>query len=188
MRLDEFVLVEDRQTALVGDRNDGLAEVTPVPRRRSLLLRAHGEAIDISTIEAADRRNEVSADALRYEADLGAPGRIISRTSIGSHGHPGHAFDATGDHEVLEPGGHFHRSQIDRLEARGAEAVDLLARNTFMPPRRQRGHLRQVSALLADRSYATQNDVVDQLRVQGIALPEVAEQMADQGDGPHFVE
>ena len=48
--------------------------------------------------------------------------------AVGAHRHPGHRLDAAGDDQVLPAGAHLLRGDVDRLQAGGAEAVQLEAR------------------------------------------------------------
>ena len=52
--------------------------------------------------------------------------------------------------------------EIHRVEAGGAEAVDLHARHLVAEARHDRGHARDVAAGLADRIDAAHHHVVDQ--------------------------
>ncbi len=90
--------------------------------------------------------------------------------AIAAHGHAGHGLDAADHHQVFEAGTHFHRAQVHRLQARGAEAVDLHAGDADVPVRHQRGGLGDVGALVAHRGDAAEDDVIHLAGVE-IAAP-----------------
>ena len=83
-----------------------------------------------------------------------------------THRHPRHRLDAAGEHEVLEAGAHLLRRQVHRLQAAGAEPVDLDAGHGLRQPGGQGRRPGDDRALLADRRDDAQDDVVDLRRVQ----------------------
>ena len=67
-------------------------------------------------------------------------------------------------------GHHLRRREIHRVEARGAEAVDLHAGRLVAEARRYGAGARDVAARLADRIDAAQNDIVDLLARELVAI------------------
>ena len=65
---------------------------------------------------------------------------------------------------------HLCGGEIHRIEARGAEAVDLHAGHRVAEARRQRPHASDVAAGFADRIDAAHDDVVDPGRFELIAV------------------
>ena len=80
------------------------------------------------------------------------------------------------------------RGEIDRVEPRGAEAVDLHARHLVAVARDERRGARDVAARLADRIDAAEHDVVDQLRVELVAVLDRAERLRRQIERGHLVQ
>ena len=95
--------------------------------------------------------------ALRYHADVPLHLRGI-------------AFHATGDDQVFPARAHFLRRQVDRLQARGAKAVDLHASAAKIPARQQRSHLGQHGTLVAHWGHHTPHHVVHLSGVELMAL------------------
>ena len=91
--------------------------------------------------------------------------------AVGAHRHPRHRLDAAGEDQVLEAGADPHRGLVDGLEAGGAEAVELHARDGLGVAGRERGGLGDVAALVADRGDHAEHHVVDAVRVEaGVAV------------------
>ena len=164
---DELVVVEDDVVVEVLDRDDGVGELALVARGGGALLRAGGVRVDVLAAELLDRRDEVGADALRDER------RVVVRlgvhrpgAAVGAHRHARHRLDAAGEDEVLPAGGDLLRGDVDGLEARGAEAVELDAGDGVGQAGLDRGGLGDVGALVADRRDAAEHDVVDAVRVE----------------------
>ena len=92
---------------------------------------------------------------------VGRPG-----AAVGAHRHPAHRLDAAGEDQVLEAAADAGRGLVDRLEAGGAEAVELHAGDGLGVAGRERRGLGDVAALLADRRDDAEHDVVDAARVE----------------------
>ena len=74
-------------------------------------------------------------------------------------------LDAAADRHVVLAGHHLRGGEVDRIEARGAEAVDLHARDRVAVAGVERRGARDVAARLADRIDAAEHHVIDQRRV-----------------------
>ena len=148
----------------------GMTESANLPlglRGRGALLRAGGVRVDVLAAELLDRRDQVGADALRDER------RVVVRlgvhrpgAAVGAHRHARHRLDAAGEDEVLPAGGDLLRGDVDGLEARGAEAVELHAGDRVGQAGLDRGGLGDVGALVADRRDAAEHDVVDAVGIE----------------------
>ena len=121
--------------------------------------------VDVVAREAVFGGDQVGRDALRQEVGLHRDRRIDRPGAAGgADADAAHGFDAAADRHVVLAGHHLRRGEVDGVEPRGAEAVDLHARHRVAVARHQRGGARDVAARLADRIDAAQHDVVDQLR------------------------
>jgi hypothetical protein len=83
-------------------------------------------------------------------------------------------LDAAADHHVGLAGHDLRRGRVDRLEAGGAEAVELLAGHVLGVAGVERRDARDVRALLADRRDAAEDHVVEQRGVQFVAVAQRA--------------
>jgi hypothetical protein len=95
------------------------------------------------------------------------------------------AEDAAADGEVGLAGLHLGRGHVHRLEARGAEAVDLDAGRGLGPAGVEHGGAGDVGALLADRRDAAEDDVVDLRGVEAVAVAQGLQHLggeAQRGD------
>ena len=128
-------------------------------------------------------------DALRHEAGREIRfGVLRPGATIRAERHARHAFDASGHDHVLPAASDLLRGEVHRLQTRGAEAVDLHARDPEIPARLQRRRLRDHRALLAHRRDDAHHDVVELRRVEGQALLKLREQAGQQIDRLHLVE
>ena len=115
---------------------------------------------------------------------VGGPG-----AAVGAHRDAAHRLDAAGVHQVVPARAHLLRGQVDGLQARGAEPVELEAAGGLRQLGHQRGGAGDVAALIADRRDDAQDDVADQVLVQvGVAGPHFLDQADDQVDGLDLVE
>ena len=177
---DELVAVEHDVVVEVEHRDDRVGEAALGLRGRGALLRADGVGVDVVAGEALDRRDQVRADALRDEARV-VVGLRVHRpgAAVGAHRHARHRLDAAGEDQVLPAGGDLLGGDVDGLEARGAEAVELDAGDGVRQAGLDRRGLGDVGALVADRRHAAEDDVVDPV---GIKAPVAREQLVHQ---PH---
>jgi hypothetical protein len=154
------------------------------------VVRLGGVGVDVVAGPATQRGDQVGADALGHEAGLQRGGRVHGPgAAVRAHRHPAHRLDATGEDQVLEAAAHPGGGLVDGLEAGGAEAVQLHAGDGLGVPRLERGGLRDVAALVAERGDDAEHDVVDPVRVErGVALLDLVEQPDDEVDGLHLVQ
>ena len=73
--------------------------------------------------------------------------------------------------------------EIHRVEARGAEAVDLHARDRVAVARMQRRGARDVAAGFADRIDAAEHHIVDQFGVELVAVAERRQRAGGEARG-----
>src|SRR3546814_3638376 len=76
----------------------------------------------------------------------------------------GHAFRASGDNDVGDPGLHHHRRLDDRLKARSAPPVELEARHRLREPGREPGPAPYAWRFTA-RIAVSEHDIIDTRRV-----------------------
>ncbi len=119
---------KDGDAVLVLDRNDGLVEVATVPGMGGALLAFDGIGIDVIAGEAVFGGDQVGRHALRHEI-AGEVDRRIHVPGAARHAHADarHAFDTTGDDDVISALGDLAGREIDGIETGGAEARDLHA-------------------------------------------------------------
>ena len=161
---------EDGDAVDVLHRHDRVREAALVPGLGGALLALDRIGVDIVAREAVFRRDEVGRDALRHEIGLDRD-RGIDRPGAarGADADAAHGFDAAADRHLLLAGHDLRRGEVHRVEARGAEAVDLHARHLVAVIGRERRGARDVAARLADRIDAAEHHVVDELRVETVA-------------------
>ena len=73
-----------------------------------------------------------------------------------------HRFDAAADGQMMLPGHDLRGGEIDRVEARGAKAVDLNARHMIAVIGGERRRPGDVAARLADGIDAAKHDIIHQ--------------------------
>ena len=78
--------------------------------------------------------------------------------------------------------------EIHRVEARGAEAVDLHARHAVAEAGNERRGAGDVAARLADRIDAAEHHVVEQLRIELVAVLDCAQRLRREIERGHFVQ
>src|SRR3546814_3963629 len=97
----------------------------------------------------------------------------------------GHAFRASGDNDVGDPGLHHHRRLDDRLKARSAPPVELEARHRLREPGREPGPAPYAWRFTA-RIAVTEHDIIDTRRVDTDSLNKSLEDMRTQrSEGAH---
>ena len=168
----ELVALEHGQSVAVPDRHQRAVEGAVGLCLGRLGLRVDGEGVDILAVEALESGDQIRADALRYEAG-GVGGLRVHRpgAAVGSHRHPRHRLHATGQQQVLPARAHLLRRDVHRLQAGGAEPVDLHAGSAALQAGGQRGGPGDHRALVADRSDHAQHHVLDQGWIQARIAP-----------------
>ena len=177
---DELVVVEDGVLVDVLHGDDRVREAALLLRGGGALLGAGGVGVHVVAGELLDRGDQVGADALRDEGRV-VVGLGVHRpgAAVGAHRDAGHGLDAAGEDEVLPAGGDLLGGDVDGLEARGAEAVELDAGDRVRQAGLDRGGLGDVGALVADGGDAAEDDVVDAV---GIKRPVARERLVHQAD------
>ena len=99
-----------------------------------------------------------------------------------------HRFDAAADRQLLLAGHDLRRGEIDGVQPRGAEAIDLQAGDAVAEAGDQRGKPRDVGAGLADWIDDAHHHVIDLRRIELVAIPDGAERLARQIERGHFVQ
>ena len=172
--------------AAVRDGDDRSVEPPGLLCMRGAALALDRVAVHRFAAVTVKRGDQVRADALRHEVLV--PGDLrIDRpgAAIRTHRDARHRFDTAADRDVGLARHHLRGGGVDRLEPRGAEAVQLLARDRLGEPRDERGDARDVRALLADRRHAAEHDVVDHAGVEFVAVAQRAQRLRrelDRGD------
>ena len=177
-----LVVVEDQQTVLVANRDDGLGEVAARPRSRGPFLGLRGVGVDVVAGEALQGGDQVGADALRNDEAVVVGGRVgHHRAAVGAHRDAAHRLHTAGDHQVVPARTDLLSGGVDRLQAGGAEPVELHAADGVGHARGDDRGAGDVAALVADRRDAAQDDVADHVLVQaGMPATQFVDQAGDE--------
>ena len=97
-------------------------------------------------------------------------------------------LDAAADRHVVLAGHDLRRREIDRVEPGRAEAVDLDAGDRVRIVGVDDGGARDVAARLADRIDAAHHHVVDQRRIELVAVADGLEHMGREIERGHLVQ
>jgi hypothetical protein len=166
-----FVAVEDGQAVDVANRDDGFTEVPRPPRGAGALLALHRIGIHLVARKAVLGGYEVGRHPLRQiialECDRGIDWPSPAR---GADPDAAHRLDAAAHRHVVLARHDLRGGEIDRIEPRGAEAVDLDARHRLVVARIEHRGARNVAAGLADGIDAAHHHVVELARVELVAL------------------
>ena len=182
---DELVAVEHDVVVDVEHRDHGSREPALGLRGRGALLRAAGVDVDVLAAELLDRRDQVGADSLGDERGV-VVGLRVHRpgAAVGAHRHARHRLDAAGEDQVLPAGRDLLGGDVDGLQPRRAETVELHAGDRVREAGLDRRGLGDVGALVADRRHAAEHDVVDAVGVEvRVAAEDLVHQPDDEVDG-----
>src|SRR5690606_15608688 len=105
-----------------------------------------------------------------------------------THRRARHHLDAGGDRDVVGAGDHALGGEVQRLLARAALAIDRGGGHRLGPPGGEHGVATDVQRLLADLHHATHDDVVDERRVEIVALDERLEHVGGEVGGVPVLE
>ena len=108
---------------------------------------------------------------MRHEIGFDRNGGIDGPSSArGADADATHRFDAAADRQIMLPRHHLRGGEVDRVEARGAESVDLNARDMVAIIRRERRRAGDVAARLADWIDAAQDHIIDEFGIEAAAI------------------
>ncbi len=158
-----LVAVENGQTIAILDRRDGRHEAPFRPGLGRALLAFDGVGVHGVARKPVFGGDEIGGNALRHEIGRNGDGGIDRPCAArGAYADAAHAFDAAADGEIMLARHDLRRGKIHRVEARGAEAVDLQAGDAVAIACGQGCGAADVAAGLAYRIDAAENDVVHQ--------------------------
>ena len=148
-------------------------------------------AVEVLPREAVLVGDHVGPDALGRQAGLGVAGlhgggerrAHPPLDDRGPHRGPGHDLDPGGDHHVVGAGHHPLRREVEGLLAGSALAIDRGGRHGLGPAGGQHRVAPDVERLLADLHDAAHDDVVDDGRVEVVALLEGSQHVGRQIGG-----
>ena len=188
-RTHVFVLRQDGQSVDVLDRHHRTAEAAFFPSRRRTFLAFDRVSVNVVARKSVFGRDQVGGNALRQEI-MRHRDRGIDRPGAAgrANANAAHRFDAAADRHFLLPGHDLRGGKIHRIEAGGAEAIDLHAGNFIAVAGNQRRSARNIGGRLADRIDDTHHHVVDQSGVQIIAGLDGVEHLARQIERGHLVQ
>ncbi len=169
------------------DHRTGEAAVVPGGRRALLALDRIGVAVVAG--EAVLGGDQVGRDALRHEVGFDRQRRIHRPGSArGADADPAHGFDAAADRHLVLARHDLGGGEVHRVEPGCAEPVDLHPRHAVAVVGQQRGRPCDVAARLADRIDAAQHDVVDQRRIERVAVLHRRERLRRQVERGHLMQ
>ena len=188
-RTHVLVLRQDGQSVDVLDRHHRTAEAAFVPGRRRALLAFHRIGVDVVARKSIFGRDQIGGNALRQKIMRNRDRRIDRPGAAGrADADPAHRFDAAADRHLLLPGHDLGGGEIHRVEAGGAEAVDLHAGHAVAIAGNQRRGARDIGGGFADRIDDAHDHVIDQSGVELVAVLDGAERLARQIERGHFVQ
>ena len=97
-------------------------------------------------------------------------------------------FDAAADRHIVLAAHDFGCREIHRIETGCAEAVDLDAGHGVAIARQQRRDARDVAARLPDRIDATHHHIIDQFRIEIVALAQSLQNLRGEVDRLHLMQ
>ena len=184
-----LVLGQDGEAVDVLHTDHGAREAAVRPGGRRALLALDCVFVAVGARETVFGGDEIGGDTLRHEIGFHRDRRIDRPGAARSaDADPAHRFDAAADRHVVLAGHHLRGGEIDGVETRGAEAVDLHARHAVAVARRDRGGTRDVATRLAHRIDAAEYHVVDQRLIQLIALLHRGERLGSEIERGHLVQ
>src|SRR6266699_1704840 len=170
-------LVEDRH------RDDLPLEPALVDRADRLVVGPQRELVHLRPRHVVLVRHEVGRDALLHDLvfleELRAQG-----AGVRSERHAGHRLDAARDDDVGLARHHFHRGEVERLQAGGAHPVHARARDRLRESGDERCEPSDVHPLLVDLRDASEDDVLDDLRLDAGAVGEGPQRERGEVVGP----
>jgi len=155
--------------------------------RSGTVVTGGGELVEFGPAETPLSRDQLGADALGNEAVRIAPThahaeRVGAGRHVGSHGHPAHALDTAGDHDVVDAGHDALRGEVDGLLRGAALTVDGGGRDGFREARGEDGPAGGVDGLLTDLIHAAAHHVVDERGVEGGSFGQGSQRMREEVD------
>ena len=184
-----LVFGQDCQPVDVLDRDDRILETPLLPRLSGALLALDRVGIDVVAREAVFGGDQVGGDTLRQEIGLDRDRGIHRPGAAGSaDADAAHQLDAAAHGHLVLARHDLGGGEIDRIEAGGTEAVDLHAGHAVAEARHQRGGARDVAAGFPHRIDAAQHHVVDELRVELVAVLDGGERLRRQIERGHLVQ
>src|SRR5690606_31286195 len=188
---DQLVALDDVAGLLVepllGDAADLVLEAALVGGRLGELLRAGAEGVEVLTGEPPLLGDHLGRDALRHEVrvaggDLRAE-RERARGDRGAHRGGGHHLDAGGDHDVVGAGDDALGGEVGGLLRRAALAVHGGGRHGLGEAGGEDGVAADVEALVADLHDTAHDHVLDEGRIEVVALDERLQDLPGQVGG-----
>ena len=184
-----LVLVENGEAVDVLDRDHRIPEAAFFPRFRGALLALHRVSIDVVAGEAVLGRDQIGRDALRHEVGRHRHRRIHRPRRARRHdADTAHGFRAAADCEFVLARHHLRRGEIHRIESRRAKTVDLHARHRGAEAGIHGGKARDVAAGLADRIDHAENDIIDTVLRQVVALLERLQRRGGERQRRHLMQ
>jgi hypothetical protein len=184
-----LVLGENGEPVDVLDRHHRILEAALFPGFGRALLALDRVGVDVVAREAVPGGDQIGRDALRQEIGLDRDRRIDGPGAAGgADADAAHGFHATADRHVVLAGHDLRRSEVHRIQARRAEAVDLDTRYAVAETRDQSRGTSDVAARLADRIDAAEYHIVDLLCVELVAVADGGQRLRREIERGHFVQ
>ena len=184
-----LVLVQNGKAVNVLDRRDGFGEAAVLPACLRALLAFHRIGVDIVAREAPFRGDQIGGYALRHEVGGNSDRWVHRPCAAGSpHADAAHRFHTARYHYIVGTGSNLGGRHVDGVEARGAEPVDLHARDLRVVARLEHGGARNVGTGFTNRIDATKDHIVHLRGVHLVALLERLQRVSRKADRRHFVQ
>ncbi|GAB4697760.1 hypothetical protein MOKP118_11840 [Mycobacterium avium subsp. hominissuis] len=178
----DALVLQDDIAVLVLDAHDLVVECAGILCGRGLFVRRQGEFVERGAVEAPLLGDHLRTDALVRDLALVAvqEGLGVGPPAVGqrrAHRGARHRLDAAGDDDVVVPGDHARRREVDGLLARPALPVDGHARHGLGPAGGQQRGAADVEGLFAGLHDAAPDDVVDDARVDAGLVDQAVEHL-----------
>ena len=184
-----LVLGEDGEAVDVLHRDHRILEAAFVPGLGGALLALHRIGVDVIARKAVLGRDQIGRDALRHEIGRHRD-RGVHRPGAagGADADAAHRFGAAADGEFVLAAHDLGGGEIHGIKPGGAEAVDLDAGHGLAETRVHRGETRDVGTGLADRIDHAEDDVVDHVFAEMVALFQRFQRRRRQRHRGHLVQ
>ena len=186
-----FFVIQYGDAVFVADRHQAPREAPLPDRRRRARLAFKRQLIERFARDILDRRDGVRTDTLVHLRMAAAKFQIAaihqSRRIRRKHAELRHHLRAAGDDDIFQARHDHTGREIDRRDARSAEAIERHAAGAQVIPRLKRRHPSGIAGREAHLIARAPDDVVDIGRVEIVALRNRLEYRRAQHMGVHLV-
>ena len=189
LRPHVFVIVQNRQTILVVDRDNGLIKTTFVPSLFGAALRFHCQCIGFIAGKSVFGGDNVRGNSLGDEIAVYCETRINGeRGAVAAHCNATHHFNTSGDIGLTRAAFDLVRGQVHGLHARGAKAVDGKARNALIKIRCKNCRAGKTSSLFHNLGHIAPNNVLDDVTFKVVTFLDCVQSQRRQTQTCYFMQ